>query len=221
MVRQGLRRALEEHGELAVVGEAGDGFEAIAMAQLCEPDVVVMDVDLPGLSGIEATRRIVRERPTTIVIGLSFGGEAFVTEAMKAAGAVGCVMKERAAEDVYEAILAAVEMKRAAGRARLFFAFPAHVPRRRADELLFARHHEAELLVEFYVLRFVGFEIARRFFLPEMLDIAVHQRPAHALSLHLRRDAERPEVDVRLVGVQTAPARKPLDEARFHFAQRA
>ncbi len=116
MVRQGLRRALEEHGELAVVGEAGDGFEAIAMAQLCEPDVVVMDVNLPGLSGIEATRRIVRERPTTIVIGLSFGGEAFVTEAMKAAGAVGCVMKERAAEDVYEAILAAVETKRAAGR---------------------------------------------------------------------------------------------------------
>jgi PAS domain S-box-containing protein len=109
MVRQGLRSVLEEHLELTIVGEAGDGLEAIAMAQRIQPDVVVMDLNLPILSGIEATRRIVRERPSTIVIGLSFGVNPYVTQAMKAAGAVTCVTKERAVEDLYRTIKDVVE----------------------------------------------------------------------------------------------------------------
>ncbi|MGH7824949.1 MAG: PAS domain S-box protein [Candidatus Binatia bacterium] len=104
MVRQGLRSVLEEHLELTIVGEAGDGLEAIAMAQRMEPDVVIMDLNLPILNGIEATRRIIRERPSTIVIGLSFGVNPYVTQAMKAAGAVTCVTKERAVEDLYRTI---------------------------------------------------------------------------------------------------------------------
>lgn len=114
MVRQGLRSVLEDHLELTIVGEAGDGLEAIAMAQQTQPDVVVMDLNLPILNGIEATRRIVRERPSTIVIGLSFGVNPYVTQAMKAAGAVTCVTKERAVEELYRTIKDVVERKGAA-----------------------------------------------------------------------------------------------------------
>lgn len=108
MVRQGLRRVLEEHGELAVVGEAGDGLEAVDMAAKVHPDVVIMDINLPKMSGLEATHRIVQGAPATIVIGLSFGTDPYIEAAMKVAGAVACVTKERAVEDIYQAIVRSV-----------------------------------------------------------------------------------------------------------------
>jgi len=114
MVRQGLRRILEEHDDFAIVGEAGDGGEAVAMARELEPDVVLMDVNLPTMSGIDATREIMRELPSTIVIGLSFGSDDYVSQAMQDSGAVTCIAKERAVEDVYDAIIAAVEKRRPA-----------------------------------------------------------------------------------------------------------
>jgi DNA-binding NarL/FixJ family response regulator len=104
MVRQGLRSVLEEYPELAVVGEAANGLEAIEITRTLQPDVVVMDLNLPILNGIEATRRIVQERPSTIVIGLSFGSDAYVTNAMRAAGAVTCITKERAVDELYRTI---------------------------------------------------------------------------------------------------------------------
>jgi PAS domain S-box-containing protein len=112
VVRQGLRRVLEESGDFDIVGEAGDGAEAIAMARELKPHVVIMDVNLPTVSGIDATRDIVRERPSTIVIGLSFGSDAYVTHAMQTSGAVTCVAKEHAAEDITQAIMNAVEGRR-------------------------------------------------------------------------------------------------------------
>ena len=112
MVRQGLRRVLEESGDFNIVGEAGDGAEAIAMARELKPHVVIMDVNLPTVSGIDATRDIVRERPSTIVIGLSFGSDAYVTRAMQTSGAATCIAKERAAEAITQAIMDAVEGRR-------------------------------------------------------------------------------------------------------------
>ena len=112
MVRQGLRRVLEESGDFNIVGEAGDGAEAIAMARELKPHVVIMDVNLPTVSGIDATRDIVRERPSTIVIGLSFGSDAYVTRAMQTSGAVTCIAKERAVEAITQAIMDAVEGRR-------------------------------------------------------------------------------------------------------------
>jgi CheY-like chemotaxis protein/two-component sensor histidine kinase len=109
MVRQGLRSVLEDYPELAVVGEAANGLEAIEVVQRLQPDVVVMDLNLPILNGIEATRRIIQERPSTIVIGLSFGTDIYVTKAMKTAGAVTCITKERAVDDLYRTIKDSVE----------------------------------------------------------------------------------------------------------------
>ena len=114
MVRQGLRRVLEEDSPFTIVGEAGDGPEAIAMASKLEPNVVIMDVNLPTMSGIDATQSIMKNRPTTIVIGLSFGSDAYMTQAMQRAGAVTCIAKERAVEDVRQAIMDAVETRRVA-----------------------------------------------------------------------------------------------------------
>jgi PAS domain S-box-containing protein len=104
MVREGLCRVLDKHRNLAIVGEAGDGLDAVELVESCVPDVVIMDVNLPGINGIEATRRILDRLPRTVVIGISSGADEFVTKAMKAAGAVTCLMKERAVEDLYRAI---------------------------------------------------------------------------------------------------------------------
>ncbi len=111
IVRQGLRWLLEVHEDIRVVGEAKDGPGAIAMAKKLKPDVIVMDVNMPGLNGIEATRRIVLEQPGMIVIGLSFASDSSVQGAMKDAGAYACLNKERAAEDIYQAIVEAIDQR--------------------------------------------------------------------------------------------------------------
>lgn len=112
MVREGLRGLLEQQAGFAVAGEAGDGAAAIATVRDLQPDVVLMDINLPTLNGIDATREIVRDCPSTIVIGLSFGSDAYMVKAMQEAGAVTCIAKERALEDVRQAILDAVAQRR-------------------------------------------------------------------------------------------------------------
>ncbi|MFH5804227.1 CheR family methyltransferase [Alienimonas sp. DA493] len=87
VVRSGLASLLALRGGVEIVGEASDGLEAVERAKELRPDVVVMDVSLPKLGGVEATARIVREVPGVRVVGLSMHSEAAVGEAMRAAGA--------------------------------------------------------------------------------------------------------------------------------------
>jgi PAS domain S-box-containing protein len=112
VVRRGLRQVLEECADLTVVGEASDGLEGVELAREFCPDVVVMDVNMPRMNGIEATRLITQEMPSTIVVGLSFDSGEQVRQAMKASGASTCVTKERAVEDIHQAIIDAVEERR-------------------------------------------------------------------------------------------------------------
>ncbi len=102
MVRQGLRSILDGYPDLQIIAEAGDGEEAITLARLLKPDVIVMDVNMPRLDGIEATRRIREEMPETLIVGLSVNEH--VVKSMKAAGAVAFLTKESAADHLYEAI---------------------------------------------------------------------------------------------------------------------
>lgn len=112
MVRQGLRSVLDSYEDLDVIGEAGDGEAAISLAATLQPDVVVMDINMPRVDGIEATRRIVSTHPDIVIIGLSVQNERHIEEAMLNAGAAVFVTKERAAVQLYEAIVSTVRAGR-------------------------------------------------------------------------------------------------------------
>ena len=93
LVRRGFRRMLEDESDMDVVGEAGDGEESIKIAKKLHPRVVVMDCALPGINGLEATRRIIEESPDTAVLMLSMHSEnTWVRQAIEA-GAKGYILK--------------------------------------------------------------------------------------------------------------------------------
>jgi PAS domain S-box-containing protein len=105
LVRNGLSSVLRYHTELQVVGEAADGQEAVAMAAALKPDVVVMDVNMPRMDGVEASRRIKRELPGTVVIGLSMHDGGQHESAMRESGAAAYLTKDSAADRLIETIL--------------------------------------------------------------------------------------------------------------------
>jgi DNA-binding NarL/FixJ family response regulator/signal transduction histidine kinase len=104
LVRRGVRDRLESTGRYTVVGEAGTGEEAIRLARLSRPQIVLMDLHLPGLSGIEATRRITAEIPHLPVLALSGESEADVLLEVLEAGGSGFVRKSTAEHDLLPAI---------------------------------------------------------------------------------------------------------------------
>jgi DNA-binding NarL/FixJ family response regulator len=104
LVRVGLRKILESEPDTTVVGEAGDGQEAVDAARLLRPDVVLMDIRMPVLDGIEATRRIVRDRPEARVLILTtFGVDAYVYDSLRA-GASGFMLKDAPPEEIVAAV---------------------------------------------------------------------------------------------------------------------
>lgn len=114
VVRQGLRMFLRIDPELVIVGEAANGIEALALARELKPDVVLMDVLMPGMNGIAATEAIRRELPDTEVLALtSVLEDAPVIEVMRA-GAIGYLLKDVDGEELCKAIRSA-----AAGRVQL------------------------------------------------------------------------------------------------------
>ncbi len=108
MVREALRVVLERDGGMVVVGEFGDGEMALRMATELHPDIVVMDVALPGLSGIEATRQLRTRHPLIKVLGLSTYVDRRVVQQMLDAGAAGYITKSAAGVDLRKGILALV-----------------------------------------------------------------------------------------------------------------
>jgi signal transduction histidine kinase/ActR/RegA family two-component response regulator len=106
IVRQGLAAILDEEHDMAVVGEAADGESAMALVRQLRPEVVLMDMSMPGMSGIETTRAIHAEFPEVQTIGLSMLDEAEQAEAMRQAGAVGYLSKAGPAEALLAAIRA-------------------------------------------------------------------------------------------------------------------
>ena len=104
LVRVGLRKILDIEPELEVVGEAADGDGAVAEARRLRPDVVLMDIRMPVLDGIEATRRIVSGQPETrVVILTTFGLDSYVFDALRA-GASGFLLKDAPPEEIAAAV---------------------------------------------------------------------------------------------------------------------
>lgn len=104
IMRQGLKSLLEKAEDIEVVEEAADGKEALQKVAVCAPDVVVMDLTMPGMSGIEATRNILKNNPDVRILALSMlQDKSCVVESLKA-GAKGYLIKNCAAEELQVAI---------------------------------------------------------------------------------------------------------------------
>ncbi|MDN5850071.1 MAG: response regulator transcription factor [Nitrococcus sp.] len=106
VMREGLHALLEKRPDIEVIGEAGNGLDALKMVAERAPDVVVMDIAMRELNGIEATRRIRARHPHVRVIGLSTHADKRYVLEMLEAGALGYLLKESAAEELYRAIRA-------------------------------------------------------------------------------------------------------------------
>lgn len=104
IVRQGLRALLRTVPDFRLVGEAADGLEAVRLVERLQPDVLVLDLMMPGLNGMEVARQVARRMPQTRVVILSMhSNEAYVFEALQA-GAMAYVLKESGADELVQAI---------------------------------------------------------------------------------------------------------------------
>ena len=106
VVRQGFRAILGQQPDMDIVGEAGNGREVMKLAQQLTPDVIVMDVAMPELNGIEATRRITSTIPGTRVLALSMHKDSVYVREMLKAGAKGYLLKDSVDKDLLEAVRA-------------------------------------------------------------------------------------------------------------------
>lgn len=111
VMRKGLRLQLEQHEGLEVVGEAADGREAVKLAEELEPDLIIMDIGMPNLNGVDATAQIVKRNPRIAVIILSvYSDEEYLLRALTA-GAKGYLLKESADVDLLRAVEAVAQRK--------------------------------------------------------------------------------------------------------------
>ncbi len=106
ILREGLRSLLAQQSDITVVGEASDGETAVTLARTLRPDLVIMDVVMPGLDGVAATRQIRAECPETRVIALSMHSDRRFVSEMVRAGALGYLVKDSAFEELNQAVKA-------------------------------------------------------------------------------------------------------------------
>jgi DNA-binding NarL/FixJ family response regulator len=104
IVREGFRKMLELEGDFEIVGEAPDGRQAVALARKFHPDVVLMDIAMPLLNGLEATRQVLKSLPATKVLMLSAHSDDAYVKTATESGAVGFLLKQTSAHDVCRAI---------------------------------------------------------------------------------------------------------------------
>lgn len=108
LMREGLRGILKSESDIAVIAEAHTGVDAIEMFEIHRPDVVLMDVNMPGIDGIEATRQIKARWPDSVIIGLSMHHDQHVAQAMRDAGAVSYITKVGASDQLCDVIRSAM-----------------------------------------------------------------------------------------------------------------
>ena len=119
LVRNGIRSMLESYCDLQVVGEASNGIEAIMLMEQLHPSIVLMDINMPKMDGVEATALIMNDYPDTIVIGLSVNASTESQETMTRAGAVQLISKDETTDRLYEAIHTAVQRRKPSGKSQI------------------------------------------------------------------------------------------------------
>ena len=221
IVRQGLRALLEKQPHFETVAETGDGLEAVDLVEELQPDVVVLDLTLPGLDGLEVLRRIVDRAPEARIVMLSMhNNEAYVAEAVEI-GATGYVLKESSADDLVAAI-------RAVSAGQTFFSeglavdsavSRSQVHRDRYDSLTPREREVLHLLAEGRS----GPEVAERLFIsPKTVDTYRERLKAKlgaASSAQLLRRAALEDGDVALLtddGVAVASQKQGLLDVSQH-----
>lgn len=112
IIRQGLMRLLEAEPDMSVVGEAGDGLQAVQLAETLKPDVLVLDMMMPGLNGLEVLRQVQKRSPATLNLVLSMqSADAYVVEALKN-GASGYILKDSGPAEVVAAVRQVLQGRR-------------------------------------------------------------------------------------------------------------
>ena len=104
MFRQGLRTLLQSYPDIDVVDEAGDGAEAVSKVSALQPAVVVMDISMPRMDGIAATRLLKSQQSEVAILGLSVTAQGYHVDAMIKAGAIQVLTKEKAVDELYDSI---------------------------------------------------------------------------------------------------------------------
>ena len=190
LMRTGFRMILEAQDDIEVVGEAIDGADAVRQFERSEPDVVVMDVRMPTMDGIEATRRLTAlERPARVLILTTFDLDDYVYEALRA-GASGFLLKDRPPEELVAAVrvIAAGEALLAPSvTRRLIEEFARRAPKPSRNELAELTEREREVLV-LMARGLSNAEIARALFVAETTVKTHVGRVLH--KLHLRDRAQ-------------------------------
>jgi len=181
LFREGLRAVLREHARLEVVGEAAQGREAVEAALRLRPDVVLMDIEMPEMSGLEATRRIVKAGPGVKVLVLTLYDDEEVIASCLDAGASGYVLKDGPAAQLVYAIEAVQQGKRylSPGALTKVVEYGRSKPTRTAYDLLTGREREVlKLLADGLTTK----EIAAQ------LQVSVKTVDAHKTSLMRKLD---------------------------------
>lgn len=183
MLREGLRSMLEQSGQVQVIGEAQDGSQAIAMTDQLHPDVVVMDIAMPNVNGIEATRAIRQRHPQIKVVILTMYETAEYVSAVLKAGATCYVTKEAAGEELLQAIQSAVKGA-VSLQSSMAAAVLGHVlkggPEAQFEDELTPREKE--------ILQLIGQGMNNRM-LAAHLDLSLHTVRAHRSSIMRKLDA--------------------------------
>jgi two-component system response regulator NreC len=150
IVREGLRALLQRHPGFEVVGEAGDGREALAEIERTRPDVIVMDIAMPQLNGLEATRRVRTLVPGTRVLVLSMYDDAEYVQQILDAGASGYVLKGSASRELLDALAALRQGRRYVTPSLELHAAPRRsgAPPRARDPLTAREREVLQLLAE-------------------------------------------------------------------------
>ena len=167
IVRQGLRNLLDSMPDFKVVGEAGDGLQALEMVEKVQPQVLVIDVVMPGLTGLEVTQRVKRQWPAVKVIILSMqNNEAYVVSALKN-GASGYILKDTGPEELVDAIRTVVKGERYMSKQlseRIINAYVSKMDEAEVDPYDTLTNREKEIL-HLVAEGFTNQEIAERLFI--------------------------------------------------------
>lgn len=112
IVRQGIRHLLEAESDIAVLGEAADGLETVQLVEKLKPDVLIVDMMMPGLNGLEVLRQVKKRSPATVSIVLSMqSADAYVVEALKS-GASGYILKDSGPSELMKAVRQVIQGQR-------------------------------------------------------------------------------------------------------------